>query len=171
MAIAARDPAAPEYRAQVRVQELTGKSLQRRADGATPVLVAGDEALLERAVPGEQVTRRDAERDEVARAIEAIPEIGEGARVAARIEGAHEGGGRRAHLPEHALEGAAEEIDPAVGQAGAQQRDDLAVTGVRVAEGKSDRVELDPARVIELAVEPLERLSQIVGGRPSRGWG
>ena len=64
---------------------------------------------------------------------------------------------------QHPLERATEQIDAAVGQAGGQQRDQLAVVGSGVAEGKLDRVARDPRAVVELAIEPLERLAEGAG--------
>ena len=108
----------------------------------------------------EEVAGGDAERDQIRRTVEAIPEAPERGRVAARVESPHELRGRRSHRREHAFELSAEEIDAPVGEARGEQADDLAVAGIGVAEGEPDGVELDAGAVVELAIEPLERLSQ-----------
>src|SRR5204863_7060055 len=87
--------------------------------------------------------------------------------VAPRLELRHELDRRRSHRGQHEVEGAAEEIDAAVGQARGEQRDELTIAAIGVAEGKPEGVAFDPAAVVELAVEPLERLSQRGGSSHS----
>src|SRR5262252_5589931 len=127
MAIAARHAPAREDLAQVGLEEGSGKSLERRPDRAGRHGVAGQEALLERAEAREQVAGRDAERDQITRTVEAIPEIVERRGVAARIESGDERGGRWADSRQDALELAAEQVDPTVGQTRCQETDELAV--------------------------------------------
>jgi hypothetical protein len=58
------------------------------------------------------------------------------------------------------LERAAEELHPPVRQARRQQRDDLTVGGAGIPEWILDRVALETGGVVEIAIEPLEWLSQ-----------
>src|SRR5439155_26507263 len=90
VAIAARAAPARKDLAQVRVQKRSGEALQRGTNGAAWLGVAGEEALFERAVPRECVTRGDTERDEVPRSIETIDEGCEARAVARDVEVAHE---------------------------------------------------------------------------------
>src|SRR3989442_14755872 len=138
MAVAARDLPAGEHFAQVGVEKRPGESLQPWADRGASSFVAGHEALLQRAKAREQVARGNAKGDEVARAVEAIPEILERVGVAARLEVGHEDRRRWPHRGQHGLEGAAEEIDAAVGQAGTEGSDDLAGARARIAGGEPD---------------------------------
>src|SRR5262249_58642895 len=94
-------------------EERPRETLERRADGAARRGIAGEEALLQRAVAREHVARRQAKRCEVARPVEAIDEAGEAVAVASGVEVAHEPCRRRAHHPQHALPRAAEQHDTA----------------------------------------------------------
>src|SRR5690242_7777323 len=97
MAIAARDAAAREDLSQVGLEERTGESLEGRADRPGGVGITCQEALLESAEAREEIAGGDAEGHQVPRAVEAIPEVVEGNRVAARVERGHERRGRRSH--------------------------------------------------------------------------
>src|SRR4029077_9371648 len=121
MPIAARDTAARKDLAQIGLEERAGATLGGGADRAARLGIAGQETLLESAEAGEEITGRDAEGDEVARPIEAIPEVVEGDGVAPRVEPGDERGGRRPHARQDAFELAAEQVDPAVGEARGQQ--------------------------------------------------
>src|SRR5437870_3749288 len=170
MAVAPRDLSTGRHLAQVGLQECPRESLERRPDRAGRGGVAGQEALLERAVTQEEIAGGDTERDQIPRPVEAIPEAPERGRVAARVESPHELRGRRPHRREHAFQLAAEEIDAPVGEARGEQTDDLAVAGIRIAEGEPDGVELDAGGVVELAIEALERLPQTLRCRHSSAW-
>src|SRR5262249_53110051 len=165
VAIAARDAAAREHFVQIGLEEGAGEPLERRPDRARRVGVPRQEALLERAEVPEQVASGEAEGYQIARAVEAIPELVEGRRVATGVESRHEGGRRRPHAREHALELSAEEADAAVRQARGEQADELAVARRGIAKRESDGVELDPDTVVELTIEPLERLPQTLDSR------
>jgi hypothetical protein len=115
-------------------------------------------------VPCEDIARRDAERHEIPRPVEAVDEVVEAPAVPFRIEVAHELPGRP-HGREHPLELRAEEVDATVGQTRGEQRHDLAIARLGVAQREPDRVALDAGGVVKLAVEPLERLAQRRGGR------
>src|SRR5262245_19472186 len=158
MTIAPRDSAAREHLAQVGLQERPRELLERRPDRADRGGVGGQEALLERAVAQEEIAAGDAERDQIPRPVEAIPEAPERRRVAARVESPHELRGRRAHRREHAFELSAEEVDAPVGKARREQTDDLAVAWIGIAAREPDGIELDAGAIVELAVEALERL-------------
>ncbi len=160
MAIAARAAAPRKHLVQVRLEKRAREALEGRTDRAARVGIACEKAFLERAVAREQIARRHAEGHEVARPVEAIEEAGEDGGVARRIELADKGCRRRSHHGERALERAAEQIDAAVGQARREQRDDLAIGGVGVAERVLDRVAAEARGVVEVPIEPLERLSQ-----------
>src|SRR4030095_12200606 len=105
------------------------------------------EAFLERAEARQEVAGGDAEGHQIARWCEAIPEVVESDRVAARVERRHERGRRRPHARQHALELGAEQLDAAVRETSAEQRNELAIARGRVAKGESDGVELDPRAV------------------------
>src|SRR5262245_61545817 len=158
VAVAAGDAPAREDLAEVGVEEGAGEPLERRADRTGRRGVAGQEALLEGPEPRGEVARRDAERHEVARAVEAIPEVAERCGVAPRVEPGHERRRRRPHASEHPLELVAEEIDAPVREACGEETHQLAIARSGVAKGESDGVELDSGGVVELAIEPLERL-------------
>src|SRR6478672_1279050 len=139
MPIAARDAAAREDLAEIGLEERAGESLEGRPDRAGGLLdVAGQETLLEGTEAGEEITGRDAEGDQVARPIEAIPEIVEGDGVAPRVEAGDECGGRWPHARQDAFELAAEQVDAAVREACGQQADELAIAWGGVAKGESD---------------------------------
>src|SRR5262249_34902965 len=164
---APRDPAAWEHLAQVGLQERPREPLERRPDRADRGGVGGQEALLERAVAQEEIAAGDAERDQIPRSVEAIPEAPERRRVGARVESPHELRGRRAHRREHAFELSAEEVDAPVGKARREQTDDLAVARIGIAAREPDGIELDAGAIVELAVEALERLPQTLHCRHS----
>src|SRR5262249_51002148 len=136
------------------------EALERRADRTARLAVASQEALLERAVAGEDVAGRHAERRQVARSVEAIDEALEARAIPLRVEVTNEGGGRRGNHGEPAIQRPAKDLDAAVRQARRQQRHDLAVGGVRVTPWILDRVALEARIVVEIAIEPLERLLQ-----------
>src|SRR5206468_11198364 len=85
MAVAPRDLSTGKHLAQVGLQECPRESLERRPDRAGRGGVAGQEALLERAVTQEEIAGGDTERDQIPRPVEAIPEAPERGRVAARV--------------------------------------------------------------------------------------
>jgi hypothetical protein len=107
---------------------------------------------------------RQAERHEIVRAVEAVVKPVEDAGVRGRIESQHEAMGRLPHPCQRPLDPGPEEIDAAVGQARRQERDDLPVGGVGIAERIANRVSIDAPRPVGLAAELLERCLQ-----PGRG--
>src|SRR5205807_1832498 len=90
-------------------------------------------------------------------------------RIPRGIEVAHEARRRRAHDGEHAFERAPEEVDTAVGQARREERDDLTVGRVRIAERILDRVAVETRGVVEVAIETLEWLAQSLRGANGSG--
>jgi len=74
MAVAPRDLATDKHLAQVGLQKCPRESFERRPDRAARGGVAGQEALLERAVTQEEIAGGDTERDQIPRPVEAIPE-------------------------------------------------------------------------------------------------
>ena len=160
VAIATGEAAPREDPLEVRPEEGPREPLERRPHVGVVGRVARHEAGLERAPGGEEVARGQAEGHEVPRPVEAVAEAGEGGRVPFGCEPSDKGGGPGPQRAERLLEGAAEQVDSAVGQARGQERDELTVGRVGIAEGKPDRVALDPRRVVTVAVEPLERFSE-----------
>jgi hypothetical protein len=122
-------------------------------------------------VPEKEIAAGDAERDQIARPVEAIPEAPEGDGVAARVESPHELRRRRSHRLQHDLQLPAEQVDTPVGEARREQADDLAVAGIGIAKGEPDGIELDAGAVVELAIEALERLLQTLRCRHSTALG
>jgi aspartate dehydrogenase len=159
MAIPAREPAARKEIAHVGVDKRAREALERGRDRPVMIVIAGEKAFLERAVARDDVARGGTERDEIIGAIEAIDEVTESRGVARGIEVAYEAP-RRADAREDQIQLRAEEIDPAVGKTRGEERDDLAIARIGIAQRETDRVALDARGVIEVSIEPLERLTQ-----------
>ena len=103
---------------------------------------------------------RQAEGEDVARAVEPVVEAVEQAPVPGQVEAPHEARRRLPHARERPLDPGTEEIHAAVGHARGEQPDDLAVGRVRVAERIPDGVDIGPRDPVGLAVQPLERRQQ-----------
>lgn len=108
----------------------------------------------------ENLARRHAERDEVARPIEPIPEVRKEMAVALRFELHHEAHRRGVHHRKHLLQGAAEEIHAAVGETRGEKADQLAVARRRIPEGEADGIAIHARGVVEVGVQALQRRPQ-----------
>ena len=148
-------------RGEVSGEEALHEALERGAHAAVLRAKPRAEEGAERAVLAQDAPGRQAERDEIVRAVEAVVEARRRrAACAAGSKPRTKRCGRLAHPRERPLDPGPEEIDAAVGQARGQERDDLAVGGVGVAQRDSESRPIGAARPVGLAVEPLERCLQ-----------
>ena len=172
MAVAVGELVPREHAGEVSGDEALHECLERRAHAAARPLEAAREEGAEGAMLAQDAPGGEAERHEIMRAVEAVVKPVEGAGVRGAIEFQHESMGRLPHPCQRPLDPGPEEIDAAVGQARRQERDDLPVGGVGIAERIANRVSIDAPRPVGLAAELLERCLQPGrGGHPvtSRG--
>jgi len=152
------EPVAREDRREVLAEELADEALESRAHVWVPGSEAVAEAGAEGPVTDQDTLSRQAERGEIARAIEAVAEVLEARGVLGRIETQDEAGRRLPHARQGPVNPGTEEIHAAVGHARGEESGQLDVGGIGVPEGELDRVLLHPQSPVELAAEPIERL-------------
>src|SRR3990172_4515187 len=157
MAVAARQAAPREDRPQILGTEGLDEALQRRSHVGSGLSVAREETGPKGAVTEQDALGGQAERSEIPGAIETVPEPVEAGAVLLGVEPQDETVGRWCHAGQRPVDPGTKEVNAAVGQAGGEQGCDLAVGGIRIAEGKLDGVFLDAGGPVEVAGEPLER--------------
>src|SRR5262249_5525616 len=97
---------------------------------------------------------------------EAVVEGGEDGSLTRRVEAPDEGPWGRPEPAEEPLDPGREEVDPAIGETGREERHDLAVERVGVAVGKPDGIGAGPRAIVVATIERVEGALEPGRARP-----